>query len=101
MEVLQGELSCLSPAPGSTPPPRQMGCGGGRGKASFELGARSDQVVGSLSIFPVGAVALDVVGPLPQLSGAEMGTGWELDGNRRNTVLKFLIMQRNRVVKQS
>lgn len=62
-----------------------------KGKASFELGARSDQVFGSFRIFPVGATALEVVGPLQRLSGAEVGTGWgwDLDGNHRNQTLDY------------
>jgi len=62
-----------------------------KGKASFELGARSGQVFRSFSVFPVGATALDVVGLLQRLSGAEMGTAWawDLDGNHRNQILDY------------
>lgn len=47
-------------------------------KASFELGARSDQVLGSFGIFPVGAVALGAVGRLPGSAEQKWGQG----GNR-------------------
>lgn len=52
------------------------------------------------SSFPAGTVAQGVVGLLPWLSPAEMGTGWEFDGNCINAVLDLPITHRNRVVKQ-
>lgn len=58
-------------------------------RASFELDARSDPVLGSLGIFPVGAVALGAV-----------GAGRELGGSRGRSLPNSSVIHRNRVVEQ-